>query len=251
MSNNGVQPAGQPPTGLVAHDEDVADDLAACAFDLARRFAAGATMWCVAPLWAEHARHIAVEFVHPVIVGKRALSAVSIDAPDPVAALRPLATRGDVVVVIGDAATKLAPPLLLRASAWGLTSVWIGAGERPPAGSADHVLWVDAVEAGRARHDGSVVRLYHLLWELTHVCCEHAGLFETVGDPDPREICTTCADEARPAEVLGVDDHGGASVRTAAGVETVDTTIVSPVHVGDLLLVHAGTAIAVIREDPA
>ena len=45
--------------------------------------------------------------------------------------------------------------------------------------------------------------------------------------------------------------RGGASVRTSAGVETVDTTIVAPVNVGDLLLVHAGTAIAVVREDPS
>ena len=208
-------------------------------------------MWCVAPLWAEHARHVAVEFVHPVIVGKRALPAVSIDAADPVGALRAIANRGDVLVVIGDAATKPASPLLLRASAWGLTTVWIGAGERPPAGSADHVLWVDGVVAGAARHDGSVVRLYHLLWELTHVCFEHSGLLETAQARGDVEVCTTCADAGRPAEVLSVDERGGASVRTSAGVETVDTTIVAPVNVGDLLLVHAGTAIAVVREDPS
>ena len=105
--------------------------------------------------------------------------------------------------------------------------------------------------AGAARHDGSVVRLYHLLWELTHVCFEHSGLLETVQAPGAGGVCTTCADEGRPAEVLSVDDHDGASVRTSVGVETVDTTIVAPVHVGDLLLVHAGTAIAVVREDPS
>jgi hydrogenase maturation factor len=31
----------------------------------------------------------------------------------------------------------------------------------------------------------------------------------------------------------------------------VDTTIVAPLNVGDLVLVHAGTAIAVVREDPS
>ena len=45
-------------------------DLAAAALALARRFAAGATLWCVAPAWPSHARHVAVEFVHPVIVGR-------------------------------------------------------------------------------------------------------------------------------------------------------------------------------------
>ena len=171
--------------------------------------------------------------------------------PTRLATLRAIASRGDVLVVIGDAATKAAPPLLLRASAWGLTTVWIGAGERPPAGSADHVLWVDGVVAGAARHDGSVVLLYHLLWELTHVCFEHSGLFEAAPAPGDGDVCTTCADVGRPGEVLSVDERGGASVRTSAGVEMVDTTIVAPVNVGDLVLVHAGTAIAVVREDPS
>ena len=36
--------------------------------------------------WPEHARHVAVEFVHPVIMGKRALPAVAVADDDPVAA---------------------------------------------------------------------------------------------------------------------------------------------------------------------
>jgi hypothetical protein len=252
MSKQGVPPrCGPPSAGLSPIDDGLARDLAVCALDLARRFAAGATMWSVAPLWAEHARHVAVEFVHPVIVGKRALPAVSMDAPEPIGALRAIATRGDVLVLIGDATTRGASPLLLRCSTWGLTTVWIGAGERPPAGAADHVLWVDGVAAGAARHNGSVVRLYHLLWELTHVCFEHSGMVPPPPVAHGGQACTTCADDARPAEVISVDRLGSASVRTAAGVETVDTTIIAPVDVGDLVLVHAGTAIAVVREDPS
>ena len=56
----------------------LSEDLAAAALALARRFAAGATMWCVSPHWPSHGRHVAVEFVHPVIVGKRALPAVHV-----------------------------------------------------------------------------------------------------------------------------------------------------------------------------
>ena len=66
-------------------DVAVADSLAAAALTLARRFAAGATMWCVAPQWQSHGRHVAVEFVHPVVVGKRALPAVQLEGPDLVA----------------------------------------------------------------------------------------------------------------------------------------------------------------------
>ena len=78
-----------------------AADLAGIALTLARRFAAGATMWCVSPDWPEHAHHVAVEFVHPVIMGKRALPAVAVVDDDPVSFLRVQARRGDVVVVIG------------------------------------------------------------------------------------------------------------------------------------------------------
>ena len=60
-------------------EPDFGESLAITALSLARRFAAGTTMWCVAPEWPEHARHVAVEFVHPVLVGKRALPAVSVD----------------------------------------------------------------------------------------------------------------------------------------------------------------------------
>ena len=46
-----------------------------------------------------------------------------------------------------------------------------------PAGAADHVLWVDGAEAGRApRTTAALVLRYHVLWELTHVCFEHPGL---------------------------------------------------------------------------
>jgi hypothetical protein len=237
-------PGGSPPLEAV-----LADDLAACALRLSRRFAAGATLWAVAPAWVEHARHLAVEFVHPAVVGKRALPAVAIDSADPVAALRPNVTAGDVLVLIGDAATLGALPLLRRAAAWGLMTVWIGAGERPPRGPADLVVWLDGVPAGTARHDGSVVRLYHVLWELTQVCLEHSGLLDPAPAPAAGDDCATCLDEGRAAEVLSLDGRGGASVRMATGVEAIDTSLVAPLRVGDLVLVHAGVAIAVVPEE--
>ncbi len=94
--------------------------------------------------------------------------------------------------------------------------------------------------------------LYHLLWELTHVCFEHPGLL--VPDAAVCEVdgpCITCSDEGRLAEVVSTSPRGepAAEVRTAQGQETVDTTIVGPVHPGDLLLVHAGAAIAVLEDD--
>ena len=126
-----------------AIDAALGDDLARAALALARSFAAGATLWCLAPAWPEHARHVAVEFVHPVIMGKRALPAVSVVAADPVADLRATARAGDILLAVSAAATASVRRAMRRAPAWGLTSVWVGAGERPEPGAADHVLWLD------------------------------------------------------------------------------------------------------------
>ena len=105
-----------------ANGSGPAEDLSSAALSLARRFAGGATMWCVAPQWPAHARHVAVEFVHPVIVGKRALPAVSLDGAGAGEAVRLLGRPGDILLVVGTATDPVASDLMARADAWGLTS---------------------------------------------------------------------------------------------------------------------------------
>lgn len=229
---------------------DFGESVAVAALSLARRFADGATLWCVAPEWPEHARHVAVEFVHPVLVGKRALPAVSVESPDPVAALRLLVRSGDVVLVLGTSASTTAKEIVRRSEAWGASTVWMGPGARPEHGGAGHVVWVDddsnPIESP-AIHDGRLVLLYHVLWELTHVCFEHPGLL--TADDDARcaeDVCITCSDEGRVGEVIAADTTDRARVRTARGIEVIDTTIVAAVMPGDLVLIHAGTAISEI-----
>jgi hypothetical protein len=227
-------------------DEPLAADLASTALAAARRFHAGATMWCVAPSWEPHAQHVAVEFVHPVIVGKRALPAVALTGPDLVATARISVRPGDLLVAVASAADPDVRSIMRRAPAWGATSIWIGSGPRPDAGAADHVLWLDDPDP-LVPATGRFVLLYHLLWELTHVCFEHPGLLTppecttegSLADPSSgAAVCITCSDEGRLGEVVGPG-----RVRTASGVEDVMTTLVDPVTPGDLLLVHAGTAI--------
>jgi hypothetical protein len=228
-------------------DDALAADLAGTALTAARRFHAGATMWCVAPSWEPHAQHVAVEFVHPVIVGKRALPAVALTGPDLVATARISVRPGDLVVAVASAADPDVRSIMRRAPAWGATSIWIGSGPRPDAGAADHVLWLDDPDP-LVPATGRFVLLYHLLWELTHVCFEHPGLLTepaecttegSLADPSSGgAVCITCSDEGRLGEVVAPG-----RVRTAAGVEDVMTTLVDPVTPGDLLLVHAGTAI--------
>jgi hypothetical protein len=223
----------------------LAPELAVTALTLARRFAAGATMWSVAPGCEPHALHIAVEFVHPVIMGKRALPAVALTGSDPVDLVRVSARSGDIVIAVSGADNAHVRSIMRRAPAWGATTVWIGSGDRPKPGAADHVLWLDDPDP-RVPATGGFVLFYHLLWELTHVCFEHAGLLKNaVAESD----CVTCSDEGRLGEVVGGAEPGTARVRTARGVEEVATTLVEPVAPQDLVVVHAGTAICRLDEE--
>jgi hypothetical protein len=224
---------------------ELAADLAAAAFTLAKRFAAGATMWSIAPSWEPHALHIAVEFVHPVIMGKRALPAVALTGPNLIDLARVSVRPGDIVIGVGGADDAQVFSVMRRSPAWGATTIWIGSGERPAAGAADHVLWLDDPDP-RVPATGGFVLFYHLLWELTHVCFEHSGLLK----PECAEqVCVTCSDEGRLGEVVSPSIEGMAAVRTARGVESVATTLIDPVDAGDLVLVHAGTAISRIEEE--
>ena len=224
----------------------VAHALARASLALARRFSAGATMWCASPEWPFHAHHVAVEFVHPVIVGKRALPAVTVPpAADMVATLRASVVPGDIVLVLADVDDARVADAMRRGPAWGVETVWIGAGAlRPEPGAADHVIWLDTDQPLEASE--RFVRIYHLLWELTHVCFEHPGLLK----PEPEcgatgevgSVCVTCSDEGRPAEVVSVAGDE-ALVRTPDGQETIDVSLIEVPAPGDLVLVHAGFAI--------
>jgi hydrogenase maturation factor len=222
-------------------------DLATTSLAMARRFRAGATLWCVSPTWPHHARHVAVEFVHPVIVGKPALPALIGPAEEPIAGLRASMTRGDLVLAIGDGHDVVTADLMRRAHAWGVETIWIGAGPRPPAGAADHVLWLDDAP-GTAAVDGRFILLYHLLWELTHVCLEHRGRLREPAPVCEGEVCITCSDDGQLAEVVSVRD-GEAQVRTAEGPRIVDITLVDRAATNDLVLVHAGSAIARVSDE--
>jgi hydrogenase maturation factor len=63
--------------------------------------------------------------------------------------------------------------------------------------------------------------------------------------------CITCGDDGVPMAVVRVDrDRGLALCAHEGGArETVETALVEPVAPGDMLLVHAGTALA--RLEPA
>jgi hypothetical protein len=235
-------------------DAELSADLAAAALDLARRFHDGATLWVISPQWEPHAHHVAVEFVHPVIMGKRALPSVALVEPDPVAQARVASQPGDLLLAVASADEPAVIDAMRRAPAWGVLTLWIGSGPRPPAGAANHILWIDSDDP-MVPATGRFVLIYHLLWELTHVCFEHPGLLKPPADWSPasagertEDACVTCSDEGRLGEVVlePAEETGQALVRTANGEEWVDVSILGvddPVALNDLVLVHAGAAI--------
>ena len=61
--------------------------------------------------------------------------------------------------------------------------------------------------------------------------------------------CVTCGDEAVPMRVVAVDDSRGLALCSAedGARASIETALVAPVAPGDVLLVHAGTALAAVE----
>jgi D-sedoheptulose 7-phosphate isomerase len=154
-----------------------AERLARLCHLMAERFAKGGRLIAFgrSPAARSDARHVAVEFVHPVIVGKRALPAFALTGPDLVPRARVAVRTDDILIAVAGAREADVGDLMRRVPAWGAACAWIGSGPRPAATATDHVLWIDDPDP-MAPATGRFVLLYHLLWELTHVCFEHPGL---------------------------------------------------------------------------
>ncbi len=138
---------------------------------MAERFARDGRLIALggSPTARSDARHIAVEFVHPVIVGKRALPALALTAEggalDRQLAL--LAEPDDIVVGFDPRDDACARALALARSR-GCLVVVVGAGEDP---------WTFSPATGDEFIDQELGEtIYHVLWELVHVFLEHRGL---------------------------------------------------------------------------
>jgi D-sedoheptulose 7-phosphate isomerase len=150
-----------------------AEGLARLCHRMAERFARGGRLIALgrSPAARSDARHVAVEFVHPVIVGKRALPALGLTGEELEAQLRPLARQEDIVIAFGaEDDGGEAQRALGAASARGcLTVAFAPAGAEwtfePP--TRDPFVRQELIET-----------LYHVLWELVHVFFEHRGLLE-------------------------------------------------------------------------
>lgn len=123
--------------------------------------------------YATDAQHVSVEFVHPVIVGKRALPALDISAGfgDAVEAL-----VGDTDIVMG-----FGPPGGdVEVSAALANAHRRGAMTFALPGS-DGSYAVNAVSDDPFVHQEVIEVLYHVLWETVHVFFEHTPIAEGAG----------------------------------------------------------------------
>ena len=153
-----------------------ADPLARVCHRMAERFARGGRLIALgrSPAARSDARHVAVEFVHPVIVGKRALPAIALAAEG-----GPLETQVALLVrpediVIGFGCGEPSGAETVRA----LASAGPAGASRSPSTRAGPGFEFLPPSPDPAVRQELAETTYHLLWELVHVFFEHRGLLE-------------------------------------------------------------------------
>jgi D-sedoheptulose 7-phosphate isomerase len=201
--------------------------LARACHDMARAFHQGGTL---VPFGtgaaATDVAHVAVEFMHPVIVGKRALPALADTT----------GRASDIALGIAhdghDAPVRL---FLAAAAKRGMLTIAFGA--RPL--DADHAFVVPSDDPAIVQEVQETA--YHVLWELVHVFFEHPGLLQ--------DACITCGDVAVEVDVVAVAGTT-ATVRAGDATEQVAIDLVADAQPGDRLLCHAGVALEKLEADP-
>jgi D-sedoheptulose 7-phosphate isomerase len=167
--------------------EAEADRLARLCHRMAARFARGGRLVAtgLSPAARSDVRHIAVEFVHPVIVGKRALPAIGLtrDAGALPLQVDLVAERDDIVVAFADPGDEgieeVARAVALARERGSLTLAFAPVGAewefQPP--THDPFVRQELIET-----------LYHLLWELVHVFFDHRGLLDGRAAPERPDV---------------------------------------------------------------
>jgi len=185
------QSMSTPEAFFTAESEKIAE---AC-WAMARRFHQGGRLLAFGNgAWATDAQHVSVEFVHPVIVGKRALPALALTNDS--ATLSGMLAKGNAGLTFAHHLKTLARP---QDIAMGFS----------PHGNCTNVVTtlevarsLGLLTLGLTGGDGGLVKLsrpdfcfvvqshdllaiqeahetlYHVLWELVHVFFEHEGLLK-------------------------------------------------------------------------
>ncbi|HVB74931.1 MAG TPA: SIS domain-containing protein [Ktedonobacteraceae bacterium] len=170
-----------------------AEQIAQACWSMARRFHQGGRLLAFGNgASATDAQHVAVEFVHPVIVGKRALPALALtndsatlssqnegDADTPfVRQVKVLARSQDIAMGFSlDGYSANVVAALETAKRMGLLTLGLAGGT----GGLMKMIDLDFCFIVHT-NDPLVIQethetLYHILWELVHIFFEHEGLF--------------------------------------------------------------------------
>ncbi|WP_414711129.1 SIS domain-containing protein [Pseudonocardia sp.] len=168
------------PANALAGD---AEAIAAACHAMARRFHRGGRLVVFgcggSGGSSSDAAHVVVEFVHPVIVGKKALPAFALTGPNLAAQLALLAEPADIALGIsaGGADAELTEAMRVARRAGLLTVALLGGdgdvGAVAGEGIAAHTLVVHSRDPLVVKE--VQVTTYHVLWELVHVFAEQPG----------------------------------------------------------------------------
>jgi D-sedoheptulose 7-phosphate isomerase len=209
------------------------EPLARACHDLARAFARGGKLIAFGTgSAATDAAHVAVEFMHPVIVGKRALPALA-PTNDPARAggLEQLGRPDDVALGIAhEPGDRAVSAFLAAAARRDMLTIALA----PDAHDCDHSLVVRARDADVVQEAQETA--YHVLWELVHVFFEHPGLLE--------DRCVTCGDVGVEVTVTAVEGD----TALVEGGERVAIDLVEDVAPGARLLAHGGVALEKLED---
>jgi len=168
------------------------EQIAQACWAMAKRFHNGGRLLAFGNgAWATDAQHVSVEFVHPVIVGKRALPALALTNDSATIStltsgegiftrqIRVLARPQDIALGFspdGNCANVVAA--LQEARRKGLLTLGL-------AGNEGGAMMPTALDFRFVvpSHDPMVIQethetLYHVLWELVHIFFEHEGLLK-------------------------------------------------------------------------
>lgn len=194
------------------HDELVAR---AC-LEMARRFHRGGRLLVHGEdAQRSDAEHVAVEFVHPVIVGKRALPAIALGSAvrsadrggHPVERELRAIGRGDDILMVVTAAGSSGARLIDAAREMGMLTLAL-TDVRGGAEAADLVFQV--ADDDRLVAQEVLETLYHVLWELVHVFLERSDLLGV-------ERAASGGAGAGGGEAGGASSGGGEAGRGGAG----------------------------------
>jgi len=173
---------------------DQAGAVAAACHQMAIRFHQGGKLVVFGTGGAStDAQHVAVEFVHPVIVGKRALPAISLTSD--IATVTGIAARSGMAAIFSHQLRYLATPAdialgisadgncpgvlsgLLTARERGMLTVALAGGDGGAIAACpavDHLLVTRSADPRIVKE--LQVTGYHVLWELVHVFFEQPGV---------------------------------------------------------------------------